>query len=133
MLTLYWNTRDVQGQLLRFFDVKLETVRSEGVYVIYSMPNLLGVQDMRALGNILAGPRTIYVGQGVVADRLQQHRSNQTMRAMNSQSTLYVAFADLGSGDRDHVERWLANRLQPMLGDAHPNAVPVEVNLPFAA
>jgi len=133
MLTLDWTTTDTTGALLRFYDVDLTSVHAEGVYVIYSPPNIFAAPDAFGLRNAFGAPRTVYVGQGVVADRLQQHRSNQTMKSMNAQTTLNVAFAPVTAMLRDGVERWLANRLQPMLGDVHPNAVPVEVSLPFAA
>jgi hypothetical protein len=133
MLTLNWITHDMQGALLRFYDVDLTTVRADGVYVIYSPVDAFSAANAFALKNMFGAPKTVYVGQGVVADRLQQHRSNQTMRSMNSQNTLVVAFAPVAASLRDGVERYLANRLQPMLGDVHPNAAPVAVNLPFAA
>lgn len=117
-----WITRDIKGELLRFFDVDLSSIRTDGVYVIYQP------------GSALTPPRTIYVGQGVVADRLGQHRTNQTMKALDTRTPrLYVAFAAVSVMNRDGVEAWLADRLQPMLGDAHPTAMPVAVNLPFAA
>lgn len=118
-LQLSWTTRDVNGQLFRLYDLILPSVRTDGVYVIYVIEHQT--------------PQVIYVGQGVVADRLAVHRTNQTIRATNVRSTVYVTFASVPTVTRNGVERFLADRLRPMLGDAHPTALPVAVSLPFAA
>ena len=117
-----WIAHDTNGQLLRLYDVKLETVRAEGVYIIYQPTNVTG--------RWTASPRTIYVGQGVVADRLATHRRNLTIASYDQKETVMVAFAPVNVLIRDGVERFLSDRLRPLLGDAHPTASPVPVNLP---
>jgi hypothetical protein len=83
----------------------------EGVYVIWE-------------GN----GRVIRVGQGKVKDRLAAHRRDQAITAYNN---LYTTWAPVISQYRDGVERYLANVLKPLVGDAFPNAQPIAVNLPW--
>ena len=75
--------------------------------------------------------QVVYVGQGDVAARVQQHRSNRTITGYARSGTLYVTWAAVPQSQRDGVERFLADRLGPLVGDAYPTAAPVAVNLPW--
>ena len=93
----------------------------EGVYVIWS-----GGEH----------PRTLYVGQGSIAERLTDHRRNLDIPEYRAVG-LFVTWAEVPNPGGDLVERHLADRLQPALGERHPEPVPppvrrqVEVNLPW--
>jgi hypothetical protein len=82
----------------------------EGVYVIWQMN----------------GP-VIRVGQGVIKDRLATHRNDS---AVTRYQNLLVTWAPVPAIYRNGVERYLANTLRPIIGDAFPNAYPIAVNLP---
>ena len=84
----------------------------EGVYVIWQ-------------GN---GP-VVRIGQGKVKDRIAVHRTDGAITAYNN---LYVTWAPVFAQYRDGVERYLANVLKPKVGDAFPNANPIQVNLPWS-
>ncbi len=83
----------------------------EGVYVVWQ-----------------GGGRVIRVGQGFVRDRVADHRTNRDITAYNN---LYVSWAPVARAYRDGVERYLANTLNPVIGDAFPNAIPIPVSLPW--
>jgi hypothetical protein len=89
--------------------------RLEGVYVIWH-----------------AGERpwTVYAGQGVIKDRLAAHRQDPAIRQY-APLGLFVTWAKVDAFFRDGVERFLADRLAPKEGVAHPQASGIAVNLPW--
>ena len=84
----------------------------EGVYIIWQ-------------GN---GP-VIRVGQGIIRDRLATHRND---KVITTHPPLYVTWAPIEALYRDGVERYLANILRPVVGDAFPNVIPIPVSLPWS-
>ena len=113
MLQLEWQR--CQGNVWGFFpyiDLTHSHFNSmEGVYIIWQ-------------GN---GP-IVRVGQGIIKNRIADHRMNQAITAYNN---LYVTWAPVFAQYRDGIERYLANTLNPRIGDAFPNAVSIAVNLPW--
>jgi hypothetical protein len=87
----------------------------EGVYVIWH-----GGQS----------PATIRMGQGVIRDRLQAHRNDSGVQAY-AHLRLYVTWASVLARDRDGVEAYLAQQLQPLIGERFPQRLPIPVNLPW--
>ena len=75
-------------------------------------------------------PATVYVGQGVIRDRFTAHRQNSDIQRYESLG-LYATWAAVPQANREGVERFLANRLNPLVGEAHPDVPPLEVNLPW--
>lgn len=53
--------------------------------------------------------------------------------AYKKDGDLRVTWAALPAHQIDGVERYLANTWPPLVGDAFPDVVPLEVNSPFAA
>lgn len=87
----------------------------EGVYIIWhGAPN----------------PAVVRVGQGVIRDRLMAHRQDAAILQYQSQD-LYVTWAAVPAAYRDGVERYLADKWNPKVGDAFPNATPTVVNSPW--
>ena len=75
-------------------------------------------------------PRTVYVGQGHISGRLAAHRGEQAIL----QYSIHGLFATWAAVDvlwRDGAERYLADRLAPLVGVAHPQVVPIPVNFPW--
>ena len=70
----------------------------------------------------------VYVGQGEIRDRISAHRGNVTITAHGP--GLWAYWAEVSPASRDGVERYLADRLNPRVGSHHPNATPIQVNLP---
>ncbi|SRR5713226_6742181 len=76
-------------------------------------------------------PATVRVGQGVVRDRLAAHREDRDVQA-SSHFGLFVTWAQVSSAQRDGVEKFLADSLNPKVGERFPNRAPIAVNLPWA-
>ncbi len=102
---------DVWGQLLHVDLAHSHFNGMDGVYIIWQA----------------AGP-VVRVGQGICKDRLSQHRNDP---AITKYQNLHVSWAPVPAQFRDGVERYLANILNPVVGDAFPNAQPIPVNLPW--
>ncbi len=77
-------------------------------------------------------PRTVRVGQGDIASRLSAHSRDREIMAYSGLG-LYVTWAAVPTLYLDGVERFLAGRLDPLVGDRFPDRIPIPVNLPWAA
>lgn len=95
----------------------MSNVRVGGIYIIWftSQP---GVRN------------TVRLGKGDVADRVREHRNNPVITAYRQNGQLLVTWATVPEAQRDGVERYLADTLNPLVGDAFPDVVPLVVNLP---
>jgi hypothetical protein len=118
MATVTWIKSTAKEWLtLETFDIS--GVATVGVYIIWH-----GGQN----------PRVVYVGQGDVKARLTAHRGDRRILAYRTSGLLMVTWAEVSlAADRNGIERYLANRLSPLVGDSHPDVNPIEVNLPWAA
>ena len=121
MLTLEWYYRDSFNQSHRLFDVDLSNPHFddlEGVYVIWF-----------AYGFI---PQAIYVGQGIIKNRLYAHRNNPDILQYRTQTNpLYVTWAEVPWVHRTGVETYLHEELNPLVGEPpRGNPIPIRVNLP---
>lgn len=86
----------------------------EGVYIIW-----------QESGSI------IRLGQGVIKDRLADHRQNNEIVSYGKMKKLRVTWTQVDKKNRDGVEKYLADTLNPLVGDRFPNRTPIEVNLPW--
>jgi len=73
---------------------------------------------------------TVRVGQGVIRDRLAAHREDDDIQAY-AHLTLFATWASVAKQYRDGVEAYLADSLNPKVGERFPDRVPIEVNLPW--
>ena len=87
----------------------------EGVYIIWH-------------GGL--NPAVVYVGQGVIKDRLTEHRDNSQIQQF-AQMDLYATWANVVESYRDGVEAYLADVWKPKVGSHHPAATPIAVNSPW--
>ena len=114
-MDLTWNTCGNKKFWCSFLSVNLNHAhfnRMKGVYIIWQ-----------------GGGPIIRIGQGIIRDRLSAHRKDE---AITSYGNLFVTWVAVSSSfSRDGVERYLADRLSPIVGDGFPNVVPIEVNLPW--
>lgn len=74
--------------------------------------------------------KAVRLGQGVISDRLSEHRDNTEIIAKGPKG-LFVTWARVDVTNRDGVEAFLADTLDPLVGDRFPDVVPVPVNLPW--
>ena len=116
-MTLTWNKcqGDVRCELFGVDLTHSHFDGMEGVYVIWHGGNQ---------------PHTVRVGQGVIRDRIAHHRQDSQIQAFRNLG-LYVTWASVPAYQRDGVERYLGDQLSPNLGLRLPDAVPIQVNLPW--
>lgn len=115
-MNVHWNTCGDNGSWCGFLSVNLAHSHFnnlEGVYIIWQ-----------------GGGPVIRVGQGIIRERIFNHRSDKKITSYNN---LFVTWADIPSkDDRLGIERYLGTRLGPRIGDLFPqNAPPIVVNLPW--
>lgn len=114
MLQVKWFKCGDDGHWCSFENLTLETATESGVYVIWHEGD---------------PARVVYVGQGKVSDRIAAHRKNPEITVYARYGTLRVTWASVPAAQRDGVERFLADHYRPLVGDAHPDCQPIEVNL----
>lgn len=115
-MDVFWTTCGESRQWCSLENVDLSNVSEGGVYIIWHSGN---------------PARTIYVGQGNIAERIQAHRSDRAILQYTAFGNLLVTWAVVGLQNRPSVERYLANQLQPLEGIYHPDVWPIQVNLPW--
>jgi len=95
--------------------VNLSNVKTVGVYIIWhgGSPS-----------------RVVRIGQGDIAERLRCHRSDEEILAYSNQG-LFVTWASLSHRHLDGVEKYLAQRWRPLVGECFPDALPIVVNSPW--
>src|SRR6266404_1008500 len=117
MAQLFWVKCGQDGHYCDFKTVTPTSKTVEGVYVIWHEGN---------------PGRVVYVGQGIIWDRICQHRKNRDILACEAHGTLLITWAAVPSAhDRDGIERYLADQWSPLVGDAHPDVRPIAVNSPW--
>ena len=77
--------------------------------------------------------RVVRLGQGnPIKDRLSAHRGDRQIMAYRTNGTLRVTWASVPSAaDRNGVEKYLAEKWHPLIGEAFPDALPIAVNSPW--
>ena len=102
--------------LLNSVNLSHQAFDANGVYMIWHGGDPFGRLD---------------VGQGApIRNRLSAHRDDPRIQAY-APSVLYVTWASVSALQRDGVEVYLANRYHPLVGDRHPDATPVNGQLPL--
>ncbi len=114
MLELIW-VKCTDGAWCPLDTVNLEKVEAKGVYIIWHEGD---------------PGQVVCVGQGDVATRLADHRNNVDILKYAKEGELRVTWAAVSKAQRDGVERYLANLLDPLIGYTFPIAEPIEVNSP---
>ncbi len=121
----WWGCRsgeDVVGCNLDTHKFSEEQSDTEGVYIIW--------HDEDDPSN--ADNKIIYVGQGVISNRIEFHRGDDppVCAYPKDKWTRRFCFAELDADVRDGVERYLADELEPKTGSDWPDVDPISVNLP---
>ncbi|MGZ2259490.1 hypothetical protein [Roseobacter sp. A03A-229] len=115
MVTLNWVTRYNSGGDIELQRVDLDKVSSAGVYMIWH-------------GGAKA--HVVRVGQGVISDRLKDHRKDQYILEYSSKG-LFAVWAQVDMPSRDGIERYLSEKWKPLVGSRFPNVPPIVVNSPW--
>lgn len=113
-----WATCGKDGHWCSLDNLDLESVGDvAGVYIIWHAGN---------------PSRVVRVGQGnPIKNRLGAHRKDPDITLYKLFGTLLVTWAYVPWGQRDGVERYLAETWHPLVGDAFPDALPIAVNSPW--
>lgn len=115
-LDVKWFKCGNDGHWCSLENLDLSTVTESGVYIIWHEGN---------------PGKVVRIGQGDVADRLGKHRKDQEILAYKKNGALRVTWASVPASQQDGVERYLADRWSPLVGDAYPDVDPIEVNSPW--
>ncbi len=115
MVQVNW-TKLKSGSWCSLETVNLSNVTSYGVYIIWhgGTPS-----------------RVVRIGQGDVSSRLLSHRRDNAILAYRKFGPLMVTWAAVSASQIDGVERHLADRWKPLIGDAFPDVRPIAVNSPW--
>lgn len=116
-LSVKWQVCGDDGHWCSLKDLNLDGASENGVYIIWHEGN---------------PGKVVRVGQGApVGNRLSAHRNDDEILAYAKKGTLRVTWAAVPATQRDGVERYLADRFHPLVGDAFPDVDPIEVNSPW--
>lgn len=115
MLNVQW-AKESDGSWHLFEKVDLSTIKTAGVFVIW--------HEGRP-------PATVHVGHGDIAERIKELRADREVIMYEKLGTLRVTWATVEEAKRPGVERYVASRLQPVLGSGFRLSVPVAVNMPW--
>ena len=77
-----------------------------------------------------ANASVVRVGQGVIRDRLKAHKKDLAILKYKDLN-LFATWAAVPISYHDGVERYLAEKWKPKVGDKFPNALPIAVNSPW--
>lgn len=95
-------------------------IHAKGVYIIWAKASLRCMKVGRAK-----------LGEETIASRLEAHQIDQNiLRYGADDDPLMATWAILDEQYIDGVERYLGERLTPLLGERFPDVEPIEVNLP---
>jgi len=75
-------------------------------------------------------PATVRVGSGVIRDRLRAHREDPAILRYRSYG-LFVTWAAVSANMMLGAERYLGDRLDPLVAERFPAVLPIAVNLPW--
>jgi hypothetical protein len=112
---LYWKKKP-DGKSWDFYEVDLSSEKLKGVYIIwYRDPKL----------------HVVRVGQGDVTDRVYKHRVNPEIEKYKSKG-LKISWASVPlKYQRNGIEHYLYQKLEPIVGERTPAKEVIECNLPW--
>ena len=100
-----------------FWKLDLDKLEGEsGVYVIW-------------IDSVV--PYAIYVGQGNIADRIENHRGkDEFISYRNDGEKMFVTWQAFPDEELKGREAYLADLLKPKIGERHPKVKPVKTDPP---
>ena len=93
-------------------------------------PHFENLQGVYIIWHGGTNPAVVRVGQGVISDRLSQHRNDSSILAYRPLG-LYATWIAVHPTLMDGVERFLAEKWNPKVGDRFPDVAPVQINSPW--
>lgn len=96
-----------------------------------ALEGVLGVYIIWRPATRMRGRQIIYVGQGNIRNRIFQHRSGPSRLIGPAREYWRVTWIEVRSArERDGIERYLADSIEPAVGKSWPKVPPVPVSLP---
>lgn len=84
--------------------------------------------DLKGVYIVWSGQTVVRLGSGIIKNRLREHRENPEIIAYPN---LYTTWAQVNANQMEGVEKYLADCLNPAIGDRFPDRNPIQVNLPW--
>lgn len=109
-----WRKDNTNSNWLRLRGLDFHQISEEGVYVLWHGGKF---------------PRAIYVGQGVIAERLAEHVRSPEIWKYEGHGSILTSWASLAGQYRDGVERFLIETYEPYENEVTPAARRIAVNL----
>ena len=113
-LTVTWGKCGEDNHWCNFLRLNLNADTFEdkrGVYIIWS-----------------SGFDVVRIVSGVINDRVAAHRDDEEITAYDN---LLVTWAEVNANQMEGVEKFLADKYDPKVGERFPNRNPISVNLPW--
>ncbi len=82
---------------------------------------------MKGVYIIWSNDTVVRLGSGIIKDRIRDHRTNTQI---TKYPDLKVTWAKVNANQMEGVEKYLAETLNPKIGDRFPDRTPIKVNLP---
>jgi hypothetical protein len=95
------------------------------------LTNVVPVIGVYLIWKSTAPGQTVRVGQGNIVARIVAHRNDsQVLAHKPPEGQLAISWAAVEPDELDGVERYLAEKLTPLVKTPLPNAEPIPINLP---
>ena len=109
-----WARKPLNSEWYRFFTIDPSEISGEGVYIVWEAG---------------ASSKALYVGKGIIADRLSRLRRDKKMLWYRMSDPILVSWAVVPTSLCAGVERYLIDTYNPIYNEQTPNATPIAVNL----
>lgn len=84
--------------------------------------------NLRGVYIVWSGKTVVRLGSGIIRDRLSEHRENPEITAYPD---LLVTWSQVNADQMEGVEKYLADSLNPAVGERFPDRTPITVNFPW--
>lgn len=109
-----WAKNPLNSEWYRFFTIDLSEISGEGVYIVWEAG---------------ASSKALYVGKGIISDRLSIHRRDKKMLQYRMTAPILASWAVVPTSLCAGVERYLIDTYNPIYNEQTPDVTPVAVNL----
>lgn len=93
-------------------------------------PHFNGLRGVYIIWHGGKQPRVLYVGQGNIADRLREHRSDNQF-LLYFPHGLFATWASIDENSMDGVESFLISKSRPLISTQAPTTGIISVNFPW--
>ncbi|HQM85677.1 MAG TPA: hypothetical protein PLD55_13445 [bacterium] len=85
-------------------------------------------KDLKGVYIIWSGETVVRLGSGIIKNRIAEHRENAEITKWPK---LKVTWAEINANQMEGVEKYLADILNPVIGERFPDRIPIKVNFPW--